>query len=234
MASQIGVCRTPHATLDDKRRMKMATDTARGMNYLHSCKPPIIHRDLKSPNLLVDKDFTIKARMQLLLSLVFGLGVGGPVLHGQRLHTSVQGCTTPFPGFGRSLVAALWAPRRAHSLRAPDDRASFKHSQRTPAPVCAEDCPGALRQVCDFGLSKQRLSTWLSTKSQAGTPEWTAPEVLRSQARPVALQTQYSWRFKSLQGCLMYRVGVLCSHLHHGSANTFPSREVPRSLDKTS
>ncbi|KAK9832796.1 hypothetical protein WJX81_001956 [Elliptochloris bilobata] len=88
--------RTPHATLDDKRRLKMATDTARGMNYLHSCRPPIIHRDLKSPNLLVDKDFTIK--------------------------------------------------------------------------------------VCDFGLSKQRLSTWLSTKSQAGTPEWTAPEVLRSQS----------------------------------------------------
>ena len=54
--------RTPHATLDDKRRLKMAADTARGMHYLHTCKPPIIHRDLKSPNLLVDKDFTIKAR----------------------------------------------------------------------------------------------------------------------------------------------------------------------------
>ena len=54
--------RTPHATLDDKRRLKMATDTARGINYLHSCRPPIVHRDLKSPNLLVDKDFTIKAR----------------------------------------------------------------------------------------------------------------------------------------------------------------------------
>jgi serine/threonine protein kinase len=36
-------------------------------------------------------------------------------------------------------------------------------------------------QVCDFGLSRVRRSTWLSSKSQAGTPEWTAPEVLRSQ-----------------------------------------------------
>lgn len=46
--------------LDEKRRMRMAMDIARGMNYLHSCVPPIVHRDLKSPNLLVDKDFTIK------------------------------------------------------------------------------------------------------------------------------------------------------------------------------
>lgn len=30
-------------------------------------------------------------------------------------------------------------------------------------------------QVCDFGLSRARRSTMLSTKSQAGTPEWTAP-----------------------------------------------------------
>jgi serine/threonine protein kinase len=33
---------------------------ARGMNYLHHCSPPIIHRDLKSSNLLVDKNWTVK------------------------------------------------------------------------------------------------------------------------------------------------------------------------------
>ena len=46
--------------LDQRRRLLMALDVARGMNYLHACKPPIMHRDLKSPNLLVDKDFTVK------------------------------------------------------------------------------------------------------------------------------------------------------------------------------
>ncbi|PKI52832.1 hypothetical protein CRG98_026780 [Punica granatum] len=31
------------------------------MNYLHNCNPVIVHRDLKSPNLLVDKNWVLKA-----------------------------------------------------------------------------------------------------------------------------------------------------------------------------
>lgn len=46
--------------LDLKRRLRMAIDVTRGMNYLHRRNPPIIHRDLKSSNLLVDKNWTVK------------------------------------------------------------------------------------------------------------------------------------------------------------------------------
>ncbi|KAG0470554.1 hypothetical protein HPP92_017254 [Vanilla planifolia] len=46
--------------LDWRKRVHMALDIARGMNYLHHCNPPIIHRDLKSSNLLVDKNWTVK------------------------------------------------------------------------------------------------------------------------------------------------------------------------------
>ena len=35
-------------------------DAAQGMNYLHTFDPPIIHRDLKSHNLLVDQNFNVK------------------------------------------------------------------------------------------------------------------------------------------------------------------------------
>eukprot|EP00698_Gefionella_okellyi_P005643 TRINITY_DN15117_c0_g1_i1.p1 TRINITY_DN15117_c0_g1~~TRINITY_DN15117_c0_g1_i1.p1 ORF type:complete len:969 (-),score=229.55 TRINITY_DN15117_c0_g1_i1:6-2912(-) len=42
------------------QRLRMARDTAAGMLYLHSLNPPVIHRDLKTPNLLVDDHFTVK------------------------------------------------------------------------------------------------------------------------------------------------------------------------------
>ncbi|KAF2304346.1 hypothetical protein GH714_030305 [Hevea brasiliensis] len=85
----------PNPQLDEKRRMRMALDVAKGMNYLHTSHPPIVHRDLKSPNLLVDKNWVVK--------------------------------------------------------------------------------------VSDFGLSRMKHHTFLSSKSTAGTPEWMAPEVLRNE-----------------------------------------------------
>ncbi|XP_042379746.1 serine/threonine-protein kinase CLA4-like isoform X3 [Zingiber officinale] len=81
--------------LDWRKRILMALDIAKGMNYLHRCNPPIVHRDLKSSNLLVDKNWTVK--------------------------------------------------------------------------------------VGDFGLSRLKHETYLTTKSGKGTPQWMAPEVLRNE-----------------------------------------------------
>ncbi|KAL4124792.1 hypothetical protein PRIC2_008386 [Phytophthora ramorum] len=46
--------------IDMGKQYGFARDTALGMNYLHSFQPPILHRDLKSPNLLIDSAYSLK------------------------------------------------------------------------------------------------------------------------------------------------------------------------------
>eukprot|EP01088_Endostelium_zonatum_P014239 TRINITY_DN3033_c1_g1_i1.p1 TRINITY_DN3033_c1_g1~~TRINITY_DN3033_c1_g1_i1.p1 ORF type:complete len:535 (+),score=157.27 TRINITY_DN3033_c1_g1_i1:62-1666(+) len=55
-----GLLHDKSMNLDLKTQIRLITDTARGMNYLHLFKPAVVHRDLKSPNLLVDKYLNIK------------------------------------------------------------------------------------------------------------------------------------------------------------------------------
>ena len=40
-------------------KISMAIDCALGLNYLHLCQPKVLHRDFKSPNLLVGRDFKV-------------------------------------------------------------------------------------------------------------------------------------------------------------------------------
>ncbi|KAG6512983.1 hypothetical protein ZIOFF_031127 [Zingiber officinale] len=112
--------------LDWRKRILMALDivSAKGMNYLHRCNPPIVHRDLKSSNLLVDKNWTVK-------------------------------------------VALL--PHHWGSFLTSNSYISYSI-------ICLY-----LKQVGDFGLSRLKHETYLTTKSGKGTPQWMAPEVLRNE-----------------------------------------------------
>ena len=46
--------------LNELQRIKIAFQIAQAMYYLHSCTPPIVHRDLKSSNCLVDEFLSVK------------------------------------------------------------------------------------------------------------------------------------------------------------------------------
>jgi hypothetical protein len=43
-----------------KQKISFARDIAAGMNFLHTTTPPVLHRDLKSANVLLNKDLTCK------------------------------------------------------------------------------------------------------------------------------------------------------------------------------
>lgn len=47
----------------------MALDAAKGMLYLHISQPPILHRDLKSANLLVSKHWKVKVLLPVAVTV---------------------------------------------------------------------------------------------------------------------------------------------------------------------
>ncbi|CAL9128558.1 unnamed protein product [Musa textilis] len=62
-------------------RMKIAFDAAKGLAFLHEAEKPVIYRDFKTSNILLDEDYNAKLSD-------FGLAKDGPV--GDRSHVSTR------------------------------------------------------------------------------------------------------------------------------------------------
>ncbi|TKY66812.1 Receptor protein kinase HSL1 [Spatholobus suberectus] len=86
--------------LDWPTRHKIAVDAAEGLSYLHhDCVPPIVHRDVKSNNILVDGEFVAK---------VADFGVA-------KMVTRISQGTEPMSGIAGSY--GYIAPEYAYTLR---------------------------------------------------------------------------------------------------------------------
>jgi hypothetical protein len=70
-------------TLDDSFKIRFALDAAKGMRFLHSLRPPRIHRDLKSSNLLVSGRWVVKVADFGAARLVKHEGVNQEAVRGQ-------------------------------------------------------------------------------------------------------------------------------------------------------
>lgn len=78
-------CPSNPPKLDWETRMRIALDAARGLEYLHECiDPPVIHRDFKSSNILLDRNYHAKVSD-------FGLAKLGSDKVGGHVSTRVLG-----------------------------------------------------------------------------------------------------------------------------------------------
>lgn len=55
------------------QRLKLLVDVTKAMEYLHSCTPPILHRDLKSVNVMLTRKLTSPSRVPIAKVADFGL-----------------------------------------------------------------------------------------------------------------------------------------------------------------
>lgn len=70
-------------------QLKFAIDAAKGMDFLHGLKPVRIHRDLKSVNLLVSRQWVVK---------VADFGLSRQILTGKRTRSGATSITSPLLG----------------------------------------------------------------------------------------------------------------------------------------
>ncbi|KAK3162958.1 hypothetical protein QOZ80_1BG0095830 [Eleusine coracana subsp. coracana] len=64
--------------LEFKQRLSIAIGAAKGLNHLHSLAPPLIHRDFKTSNVLVDENFIAKVSDAGIDRLLRGFEEAGP------------------------------------------------------------------------------------------------------------------------------------------------------------
>ncbi|KAK0605444.1 hypothetical protein LWI29_026896 [Acer saccharum] len=65
-------------------RLKIAIGAARGLAFLHTLEKKVIHRDLKTSNILLDENYNVKLSN-------FGLAMRGPCDEESHINTSVMG-----------------------------------------------------------------------------------------------------------------------------------------------
>ena len=107
------ILRNREVNMTTKQQLKFCLDAAKGMEFLHSQKPPRIHRDLKSSNLLVSARWVVKVSDFGSARLVKSQGERFPVVRrrtspNNSLDEAVEPLLTAETHLSDGVGAALW------------------------------------------------------------------------------------------------------------------------------
>ncbi|KAF6984452.1 hypothetical protein CFC21_002461 [Triticum aestivum] len=120
--------------LEFKQRLAIAIGAAKGLNHLHSLMPPLIHKNFKTSNVLVDENFIAKVADAGLFRLLRGHedvgsshGFSSSVYQDPEAHSVAQFSeSSDVYSFGVFLLELITG-REAASLQPPESRESLAH-----------------------------------------------------------------------------------------------------------
>ncbi len=148
------------------RRLKMATDAARGMLCLHqrTLSSAVLHRDLRSPNLLVDKDWKVKVRLCCVVVRAGSFGGGAGAADADLSPTRPQPSLASLNCNARNFfqVADFGLSKRIELARGQASMSTVcRNNPRWLAPeVLRGDQAGPPSDVFSFGVVMWELLTW--------------------------------------------------------------------------
>ncbi|CAO2167657.1 unnamed protein product [Urochloa humidicola] len=117
--------------LEFKQRLSIAIGAAKGLNHLHTLAPPLIHRDFKTSNVLVDENFIAKVSDfgidRLLRGFEGAATPNGSVYQDPEVRSLAQlSESSDVYSFGVFLLELITG-REAAGLIPPESKESFAH-----------------------------------------------------------------------------------------------------------
>ncbi|KAF8648703.1 hypothetical protein HU200_064755 [Digitaria exilis] len=117
--------------LEFKQRLSIAIGAAKGLNHLHTLAPPLIHRDFKTSNVLVDENFIAKVSDAGVDRLMRGLEGAAPsngsVYQDPEVHSHAQlSESSDVYSFGVFLLELITGREAAGSIP-PESKESLAH-----------------------------------------------------------------------------------------------------------